>query len=99
MLFSRRRQLLEGENFAENRADAQHFVAVLTDAIETIADRFLDALRDQHLLHVTALPAPALTTHRAALDQSFQHFLDEERIAFSFTMDGNGKLTADMFAE
>ena len=98
-MFSHGRQFFKSENFAEYGGDAQHFVAVLADAIETIADRFFDALRDQQLGHVAAMPATALATHRAALDQRLQHFLDKERIAFRLAMHRKCKLATDVLAQ
>ncbi len=62
-LFSHGRELFEREDFPENGRHAQHFVTVLTDTIETIANRFLDALRDQHLLHIATTPASTLASH------------------------------------
>src|ERR1043165_3404463 len=98
-LFSHDGELFKREDFAKDRRDAQHVVTVLTNAIQTIANRFLDALRDQHLVHVTTAPAPTLAPHRAALDQCLQNFFDEERIAFSLAMHCNCKLATHAFAQ
>ena len=98
-LFGGGSQLVEGEDLAEDRAETQQLVAFLADAIETMADRFFHALRDDELIHVTTLPSPAFTAHGTAFDQRLQNFLDEKRIAFSFAMHGDGKLAADVFTE
>ena len=98
VLFRRCRQFFKSENFSENRADAQHFVAVLTDPIETISNRLLDALRD-HQLHPCRNAASDHSSRRTEplLDQRLQDFFDEERIAFSFTMNCDCKFAADVF--
>src|SRR5688572_16152470 len=49
VLFGGSSQFVERKDLAEYRAETKQFVALLTDAIETMSNRFLHALRDHHL--------------------------------------------------
>src|SRR5688572_28868790 len=99
VLFGGGSQFVERKDLAEYRAETKQLVALLTDAIETMSNRFFHALRDHHLVYVAAVPSSALTPHRAAFDQCFQNFLDEEGIALRLAMHGDCKFAAHVFAE
>ena len=74
-------------------------VRLIAYAIQPIADRFFDALRDHQFANFTTFPPAAFTAYRTLFNQRLQNLFDKERVAFSFAMDGFTKFGADVLAQ
>src|SRR6185436_1635715 len=98
-LLSSGAQFAKRKRLAEHRADAQYLVALVCDTIQTVADRLLNALRDQQLGDVAPLPATAFAPDRTFFNEGLQDFFDEEGIAFCFVVHCIGKVVADSLSE
>ena len=92
-------ELREVEDLSHNCGGTEDVIALRADAIETISDRGLHALRDRQFGDLVARPRPALTPDGPLLDERLQHFLNEERVSLGLLLDRRRELQAHILAQ
>jgi len=94
-----RGQLREIEGLAEHGRGPEHFIARGSHSIQSVPDRFLDALRDAHISRVAPLPFFGVAENRSLLDERFQNFFHEKWISVGLAVNERRELRADVLSE